>query len=469
MRFGFLFLVFLTSCSAPEKKIVSPSLEPVSKPALVAGPIHLKPAREVVLDNGLKVIFVRDQSLPRISLMLMVKAGIREEVEGKGGINAVTAQLLEQGTANKNANQVADAFAELGTEFSVTPGDDATLLSSDGLSTSSEELLNLFYEVISSPSFKEDEIKRMKSQFLASIKKRIDNPSAMIEVNFQNVLFEGHPYSRALIGDEKSLAKIKKQDIVKHYLNWYRPNNSELAVVGSFGDSFEKKVAETFRKWPQRPLKKIVIPQLSNLTDLKMKVFSKPGLAQTQIRIGQRGVPRQNSDYLKLKLANEILGGGFVSRLNQKIRDDLGLTYSVGSFMDARLDRGSLGISTFTKNESVAQTINEALKVLEEYVSRGVTENELRAAKNLLIGQFPKSVETADRVATNYLFLDLYGIPRTYLTNYYRNIEEINLGEVNEVIKKYYSSRFLRIVIYGDEKLIGEQLKSYSPEVIQVN
>jgi len=381
----------------------------------------------------------------------------------------LTAQLLEQGTISKSASQLADEFADLGTDLDVSPGDDATLISTDALSTSADQLLNLFYEVLSSPSFKDAEIKRLKDQFVAAIKKRIDNPSSMVEESFQEVLFQGHPYARSPLGDEKSLKKIKKQDIVKHYLNWYRPNNSAVAVVGSFSEAFEKRVVETFKKWPQRTLKKIKVQQLTDFTDFKMKLVSKPGLAQTQIRIGQRGIPRQNSDYLKLRLANEIFGGGFVSRLNQKIRDDLGLTYSVSSFIEARADRGAIGISTFTKNESVARTISESLKTLEDYVAQGVSETELRAAKNLLIGQFPKTVETADRLATSYLFLDFYGIPRTYLTNYNRNVEDITLAEVNEAIKKYYSPQFLRVVVYGDEKVILDQLKSYSPEVVRLH
>ena len=86
-----------------------------------------------------------------------------------------------------------------------------------------------------------------------------------------------------------------------------------------------------------------------------------------------------------------------------------------------------------------------------------------------MIGQFPKSIETADRLASSYLFLDFYGIPRTYLTNYNRNVEEITLNEVNDVIRKYYSPRNLRVVIYGDEKVISEQLKDYSPQIIKVH
>ncbi len=463
-----LLAFFLIGCASPVKK-TTPAKEQVAvKEAIVSAPIRLKPIREFTLDNGLKVLFIRDNSLPRVSFALLVHTGVREEANDKGGVNALTASLLEQGTSSKSASQIADEYAELGTDLSISPGVDATMISTDALATSSDQLLNLFYETMSSPSFKDSEIQRLKAQFVAAIKKRSDNPSEMIEESFQSTLFEGHSYQRTLLGDQASLKKIRKQDIVKHYLNWYRPNNAALAVVGSFNEAFEKKVVDIFKAWPQRTLKKIPSVRLDDFIDFKMKLISKPGLAQTQIRIGQRGVQRQNPDYLKLRLVNEILGGGFTSRLNQRIRDDLGLTYSIGSFIDARYERGSIGITTFTKNESVGQTIAEALKVLEEYVANGANEAELRAAKNLLIGQFPRIIETADHLARNYLYLDFYGIPRSYLSEYNRNIEKTTLVEVNEIIKKYYSPRNQRIVIYGDQKLILEQLKSYSPEVINL-
>ena len=200
----------------------------------------------------------------------------------------------------------------------------------------------------------------------------------------------------------------------------------------------------------------------------KMKFFTKPNLKQTQIRLGQRGIPRNNEDFLKLRLANEILGGGFSSRLNQKIRDDLGLTYSIGSSIDARSDRGIFIVSTFTKNETAGKTLTETLAVFQEFVENGVNETELRAAKNLLIGQFPKVIETPDRLASTYMFLDFYGVPRSYLSDFIKNLEKISLTEVNEVIKKYYHPRNFRIVVYGDENIVMPQLSDFKPEVERI-
>jgi len=468
MKSLFLLLIFLVGCSNSSKKVVTSKDTVMLSKEPSVGSLKLRPSRELVLENGLKIIFIREHSLPRVSLSLLVRAGLREEPEDKGGVNALTAQLLEAGTVAKSAGVLADEFAAMGTDLSISPGVDATVLSSDALSMSAENLLAVFYEVVTTPAFKENEIQRIKSLFVSSIKKRLDSPSEVVDEAFQQSLFEGHSYSRSAVGDEASLKKIRKQDIVKHYLNWYRPNNSSLAVVGAFGEAFEKKVIETFKAWPQRNLKKVNVIDLADFSDFQMKLVTKPGLAQTQIRIGQRGVPRQNADFLKLRLANEILGGGFASRLNQKIRDDLGLTYSIGSYIDARLERGSFGISTFTKNESVQKTVEETLKVFEEFVVQGVNENELRAAKNLLIGQFPRSIETADRLAGTYLMLDFYGVTRSYLTEYNRNVEKISLNEVNEVIKKYYSPKNLRAVIYGDAKAISDQLKVYSPAINKV-
>ncbi len=459
-----VFLSFLIGCSSADKNVKSNKGVHHVREARSA-PIRLKPYREVTLENGLKVLFIRDVSLPRVSLNLLVKSGLREEPADKGGINTLTADLLETGTLTKSATQIADEFADLGTDLSIAPGSDATMITSDCLVNSSDKLLQLFFEVISSPSFKDGEISRLKAQYVAAIKKRADDPARLVAVKFESTLFSGHSYERSLLGDEKSLKKIRKQDIIKHYLGWYRPNNSTLAVVGSLSDAFEKKVVETFKAWPQRKIKKIEDKKLDDFQDFKMKLITKSGLAQTQIRIGQLGVQRQNEDFLKLRIANEIFGGGFASRLNQKIRDDLGLTYSIGSSVDARFDRGIFTVSTFTKNDSVGKTIDETLKLIENFVTNGVDQNELQAAKNLLIGQFPRAVETADRLASNYLYLDFYGVPRSYLVNFNKNVEKVTLEEINNVIRKYYSPKNLRIVIYGDESVILEQIKTYNPEI----
>ncbi len=467
MKKVILLLLILSGCSSANKKTLdanSSSSEPSAKMSQVV----LRPLKTVKLENGLKIYFIEDQTLPRVSLQLLVKVGLTQEPKSLDGLNALTASLLEQGTQKRSATVLADEFGQIGTEVSIAPGGDFTFMSSDSLAKDKEQLLNLFTDVILNPAFKETEIYRLKSNIKASILKKIDNPSSYTDDQFDRFLFGEHPYAKDIAGDLKSLNKISKSQITKHYLSWYRPNNSILAVVGSLTPEFEKQVISSFKEWKSRPLKSEIQKVVPQVNGMQLKVFSKTGLKQTQIRLGRMGVERKTDDFLTLRLANEVLGGGMASRLMQKVRDQLGLTYGISSGFDFRKDKGSFSISTFTKNESAGQVLQESINVYDQFVNEGVTEKELAAAKSQMIAQFPRSMETVDRFGYNLLVLEFYEIPTDYLNNFIKNVEKISVAEVNQVIKKYLTVDQLKVVIFGDESKILDQLKIYKPEVVKV-
>lgn len=425
----------------------------------------LRPTKEVTLDNGLKILFIKDDSLPRVGIISLVRVGVREEPSKSDGLNSLTAELLDQGTAKRGALEIADQLANMGSELSVRAGVDFTTVSGDTLVTTADQFLELYADVMMNPSFKETEINRTKDQILASIKKRVDNPSSYAEDQYESFLFGAHPYAKDVVGTLDSVKALKKPDIIKHYLAWYRPNNTTVAVVGRFDDVFEKRVQDTFKGWAKRVVKTVAVQTAPQVDGFQVKLVTKPALEQTQIRFGRIGIARSDKDYLPLRLGNEILGGSFASRLNQKVRDDLGLTYSIYSYFDSRKEPGLFTISTFTKNESVGRTIDETLKVYRETVEKGVTEQELEAAKAQLIGQFPRAVETADGLALNMLMLDYYGVPMSYLTDFQKNVRKVSLNDVNQAIRSHLDAAKLKILIYGDEKVIGSQLKDLQPTV----
>lgn len=428
----------------------------------------LRPTKEIVLDNGLKIIFVKEDSLPRVGMIALIRAGLKEEPEKADGLNALTAALLEQGTAKRNALQVADELAQIGSDLLIRPSVDVTTVSGDTLVTTADRFLEIYADLLTSPAFKEEEVSRLRERTLAGIRKRVDSPSAYADDQYEEFLFGAHPYGKDVSGRLETVRGLRRADVIKHYLAWYRPNNTTLAVVGRFDEAFERKVQDAFKGWTQRSLKTPPIQEARQVEGLRMKLVTKNALEQTQIRFGRIGIARADQDFLTLRLANEVLGGSFASRLNQRVRDDLGLTYSIYSMVDARRDPGLLTISTFTKNESVGKTIEETLKVYRETVEKGVTAKELEAAKAQLIGQFPRAVETADGLALNMLLLDYYGVPRSYLTDFQKNVRRISLGEVNQALRKHLDATNLKILVYGDEKAISSQLKSWSPEIVKV-
>lgn len=438
----FILVFNLSSCSMPSKRSAG---------------FQLRLPEERTLGNGLRVLFLKDDRLPKVSLLLMVKSGFAHDPEGQEGAMALTAGLLDQGTKKKTATQIADQFAQMGTSFNKSVASDYTLFSISGLSTSRNEMAELFTEVILEPSFQNKEIKRMKSQYVANLKQIQDQPAAYTELLFDQQIFGTHPYGRISLGSEKSLNSISRDQIVRHFQSHIRPQNSILVVTGQFDQSYKDQIENLFMNWKSKDYQKPPMIEVKTENNQVVKVVSKTGLQQSQIRIGHPSIPRNHPDFLKLRIANMVLGGAFASRLNQKVRDDLGLTYSVSSRFDTFKESGAFKISTFTRFEKTKQTVDETISVFKEFVEKGITKNELESAKSVLIGQFPAAIETSDRLGTNLLLLRLNGVSDSYLSDFIVNVESLNLNEVNQAIKKHLMPNKLSILVYTDREQIKGQ------------
>lgn len=436
------------------------------KPATSAG-FQLREFREETLPNGLQLLIIPDPSLPRVSLQMMVKTGGLFESKDKAGLSALVFGVLDQGTKKKKALQLADAFAQIGSEFSAQSGDDMSFISASGISPNRHELLKLYYEVLSEPAFAQAEIDRRKSQHAAAIQKALDQPQSYADQVYEQTLFEAHPYGFGKLGTLETLKALKRADIVKYYQDWIQPSNAVIAVVGQLDEAFIADVKSTLGRWKaQGPLGKVPVRPTVSRTPL-MKLVTKKDLKQTQIRIGQIGLKRVDPDFMKMRMAALILGGAFASRLNQHIRDDLGLTYSIYSNSDARLDHGAFEINTFTRNEKAAETIRETMKMVKDFGEKGATQRELDAAKALMVGQFPSALETPDRLAYNLLVLRRYGIGDDYLRNFHTNVNAMTLTDLNQAIARNVKYDQFRVVVYGDQAVIGESLKSVGTFEIQ--
>lgn len=455
--------VFVGCATSPTAQVVKSSDPQKTEDGYViykSGSVSMPPMRKEVLSNGLKIHLIKDNKLPRVSINLLLAVGSASEPEGYDGLNAFTASLLDQGTKKWKALEIADKLGALGTEIEIKPGSDFITIAADALVSDADELLDIVAEVVMAPKFDQAEIERARSQVIALIKKKEDNPGQFASQKFEEWIFKGHPYAKDELGTIESIQKIQRKDVLAHYKKWFRPQVASMAITGQFDEAFAAKAKKVFASWAAGPSPEVISQQIVQAKTIEVKVDGKPGLKQAEIRMGQKGLPRGSADFMLVRMANEALGGSFGSRLNQVIRDDQGLTYSIYSFMDGRGQTGSFQISTFTKNETVGKTVSETIRVFQEFVKNGITQRELDAAKNQLAGQFPRSIETSDRLAFNILALDYYGVPFSYLTDFNRNVRAVTLADVNNAIKKYFDKDSLKVLVYADPVVAG-QLKSY--------
>ncbi|MDZ4084805.1 MAG: pitrilysin family protein [Bdellovibrionales bacterium] len=419
----------------------------------------LRKHREVTLANGLKVLFMPDQSLPSLSMGLLVKTGAAVDPVGSAGLANLVSDLLDQGTKKRNAIQIADDLGRIGASFRTSVDYDYTHLGISGLSFSSDEILSNFLELTTQPSFTDAEFARVKKQLVAGIERSFDNPRVVADVAATKYLFGDHPYGRSVSGTAKEVAQLTKKSVIQHYLKFYRPGNSILVVVGQFNPEFEKKVETDFGSWAKREVDAQVIPEPVRTTGIRVLVVDKPGLTQAQIRISAIGIKRMDENFLPLRIANTVFGGAFASRLNDRIRKELGLTYSISSGFDARLASGPFEIDTFTKTDSVEKVVMETIAMYKKFVESGITSDELKRARGYLSGIFPQAIETSDKLAFNMLLLRSYGISDRYLTHYVRDLGDISTSEINAAIKKTLVPGNLTIVIHAPSAA-AESLKT---------
>lgn len=448
-------LAFTASCGTSGSSPNSPMQ--VFKPS---SSFKLPSFDEKTLANGLTVLYIKDESLPYISYSLLIKGGASTDPADASGLTSFVADLLDQGTAKRNATQVADELASIGAEFSASVTSDYALFGTSALSSDADPLLNLFSEIITQPSFAAEEVERATKRTVAQLRKRVDSPEAFVDLAWEDSIFgANHPYAKPVSGTVSSVEKLRRKNIIQHYLKYFRPNNSILAVVGKVTPEIKQKVETAFSTWEQKKINLVTLPDVPKVEGTQVVLVNKPGLVQSQIRIGHGGIRRNNDDFLTLRVANTILGGAFSSRLVNHVRRDLGLTYSISSGFDARQGQGVFEISTFTKNQTLGKTIDETMNVVRTFTEKGVTPAEVEQAKGYLAGMFPTSIETAEKLAFNLMVLRVYGISDSYLRNYLSDLSDVSADDVNKAIKKYIDPSNVKVVVFSSNE-VAPQLKA---------
>lgn len=428
-------------------------------------PFQLRPFTEVQLDNGLPVLLIPDQSLPYISLVLLIHSGAADDPQGQAGLASLVGDLLNKGTTSRSAVELSDSLAQIGAGFSVSVGQDYTFVSASSLSFHFEPLLRDFAEILTEPTFTQVEVNRVRQRRLAELQRVVDQPTGFAARAFQQILYgTEHPYGRPSSGTLADVRAMRRANIIRYYLTHYRPNNAQLAVVGNFNqDSIQEDLNRALANWEARERPPLELAQFPEINGRQVHMVHKGDLTQTQILIGHGGIQRTDPDFLTLRVANSILGGAFSSRLMDEIREVRGLTYSVSSEIGSGRDRGLFSIRSFTRHEKAGETVQVALGVLEKLIEEGVTDREVRDAKALLKGIFPRAIETPERLAQNLLILRYHGIGDDYLRDYFRNLDRIRARDVNRAIRKHLDAQNLRIVLFTHREQVEAQLKDFEP------
>jgi zinc protease len=415
------------------------------------------------LSNGLEVWAVTQRELPIVSMNLVLKTGGAANPSGKEGLANFTAGLLNQGTKNRSAVEISNQLQAIGVGGIGTFSDwDSTNVTIQSLTKHLDTALDIYADVITNPTFPTNELELTRQRSLVGLLQQKDSPVAIANNAYARLLYgENHPYAKSLSGDEKSIKALKRDDLTKFYETYYRPNNGVLIVVGDVDSkTLLPKLEKVFANWKAADVPAVNVPSATAFDKPGIYIVDKPGAAQSEIRIGQIGVSRDNPDFIPLGVMNNILGGQFSSRVNMNLREDKGYTYGARSGFSFRRGTGPFtaqaGVQTAVTKESVVEFMKELNGI------RGaipVTQKELDYNKQSVIRRFPASMETVGQISNQFSNLYIYGLSDNYFNEYLTKVNAVTIEDVNRVANKYLTPDKMAIVIVGDKKVIEAKLK----------
>lgn len=428
--------------------------------------LKLPQYKKVKLKNGMTVLLMEQHEVPVISFNFIMRSGSVADPAGKEGLASLTAELLRKGTKTRTADQLSNELDFIGGTLDADAGLDFTRGTAEFIKKDIGKGLDLFADVLLNPTFPQDEVTKLLQQRIDGIKAAKDQAQGVINNYYYSYLYGKHPYGRPTGGDEKTLATINRDDVLKFYQASYSPSNMILAVAGDFNTAeMERMLTDKFGAWSAKTSAAPDLPDIVPVQGKKLLLVNKPDSTQTFFQIGNLGIARTNNDRVQIGVINTLFGGRFTSMLNTELRINTGLTYGARSTFEQRKIRGPFLISTYTQNDKTERTIDLALDVLKRLHEKGITEEELKSAKTYLKGQYPPRIETTDQLAALVTELEFYGLNESEVNDYYAKVDAMTMADARRIIKEYFPAENLVFVLIGKADEIQTLAKKYAPNV----
>ena len=429
------------------------SQQPQPGPAPV---IQLGEPERFTLNNGLTVLIVENNKLPRAAVSLSLDNSPIAEGE-LAGVSAMTAALLGKGSATIDK----DSFNEEVDFMGATINFGSQSASASSLSRYFSRVLELMADAALHPNFTQEEFDKEKDILLDGIKsgeKSVTTAARRVE----NLLAYGkdHPYGEYV--SKESVKRVKLADVDAFYKRYFLPNNAYLVIVGDVdaGD-LKKQVKKLFGKWKKKNLSTDPIPDVTNVSTTQIDFVNMPNAVQTEVTVQNTvSLRKKDADYFPLLIANGILGGGGEARLFLNLREDKGYTYgSYSSMGNNKYTASRFRASASVRNAVVDSAVVELLYEIDRMKKEVVSDEELNRAKAKYVGSFVRAVEQPSTVAAYALEIETEGLPDDFYTTYLESINNVTKEDIQRVAQKYFLVDQARVVVTGKASEVLDNLE----------
>ncbi len=425
------------------------------------------------LDNGLELYLVEKHELPLVEIRLNVMRGWASDPVDKPGTAALTADLLDEGTAGMDALEISETVESLGARLNTGSFFDGSFVSLNVLKSQVKPGLDLMSKVALKPTFPEAEFERIRQSYLGRQQQESRQPRQQALKEFQKRIFgEGHPYAQPFSGSgtRESLAALTRDELAAFHETYFKPGNAAIVVVGDLDlNQAVAAVSKAFGNWAPGVSPAPDVPPVPSYDGPRIIVIDKPGAEQSFIVGGYSGLSRKDPEFQAFQVANTAFGGQFASRINLNLREDKGYTYGVRSRMVGFRNGGIFLVTAPVETPATRASVEELIGEMSDIRGpRPMTDTEILDSRNRLIMGFPQQFQTYGGVAGRLGTLLLYDLPLDDWRTFEDRINGFTAAVLAEVIGTQIDPDRMVWVIVGDWEVIGEELKTLNLGEIEV-
>jgi predicted Zn-dependent peptidase len=424
------------------------------------------------LSNGIEVTLARRTAIPKLSLAMVFDAGDAADGGARAGTQSLMMDMLEEGTTSRGAVEIAEQQERLGASLGTGTSTDASTVSMTALTANLLPSLELMADIVRNPAFAPVEVARVKDQRLAEIAQEQASPMALAQRAMGPLIYgDAHPYgSVGSTGTATVIEALTPATLRAEHARWLRPDLARLTIVGDIAMAeLLPRLEAAFGDWraPNTP------PPVKNLATAipaaspRLVVIDRPNSPQSVLLLG-RVLPLNGTDKDQeaLELANEVIGDGFLSRLNMDLREDKGWTYGIGSSVAGTVGPRKFLVITPVQSDRTADAIRLILDDMKAFpAGEGVGETELQRVTEGNVRGLPNRYQTNGQVLGALLENERLGRPDTYQTQLPAIYRAIDAAAIDAAAAQYLQPDRMVIVIVGDRKQIDEQLEGLGMEI----
>ncbi len=419
--------------------------------------ISIEVPGEFELKNGLKVLVVENNKLPRVSYSLTIdNKPIREGK--KAGIKSILGSMLGNGTTSIPKDEFNEEVDFLGANINF--GSQSAFARS--LSKYSDRILELMADAAINPLLTEEEFNKQKDQLLEGLKVN-EKSVATIASRVGTALSYGANHPSGEFTTEETVNNITFGDVVAFYEKHFNPNNAYLVVVGDIDfKTIKKQIEKHFAEWQKSVDVSTSIPEVNpNAQYTQINFVDMPNAVQSDIRVTNNvDLKMKDADYQAALITNFILGGGSSGYLYENLRETHGYTYGAYSGIGAsRYGASRFSATAQVRNEVTDSSVVEMLKEIKRIKTETVDPEALKLAKAKYVGNFVMGLENPQTVANYALNIKLNDLPKNFYTTYLQKINAVTADDVKRVANKYFKTENARVIVVGKGSEVIENLE----------